>query len=182
MSELRFDRILTGALLAFSLWYAVTMFLYPANAGRIPGIVAAVAVVALIVQLLLSFRSPSRLAAIAGAEAAVPISPADAVPDNKLLAASPVLEQDSYENLLALRGPRLRRFLLISGFIVACYLGALLVGFVVATTVLLPVLLLLSGERTRVAVIAGVATAVSTYLLVVQLLGLPLLDGFFFGG
>jgi hypothetical protein len=182
MNELRFDRILTGTLLAFSVWYAITMFLYPSNAGRIPGIVASVAIVALVVQLLLSFRPPSAPVEATQEITVVPIGGGDAGTQRTSLAAVPVIEKDSYDNLLALRGPRLRRLLVITGFIFAYLFGAMLVGFVLATTILLPAVLLLSGERLRVAVIAAVAGAVSSYLLVVHVLFLPLFDGFFFGG
>lgn len=182
MNELRFDRILTVVLLAFSTWYAVTMFLYPANAGRVPGIVALVAIGALIVQLALSFRPSKPTTATAESPVlATPGSGEGATATGSLPIVQEV-EPDTYDNLLALRGPRLRRFLVISGFILAYYVGALLVGWVISTTVLLPAVLLLSGERVRVVVIAGVASAIGSYLLVVQLLGLPLLDGFFFGG
>ncbi|MER3390871.1 MAG: hypothetical protein RJQ01_12700 [Microcella sp.] len=186
MSELRFERILTALLLVGSVWYAIVMFSYPSNAGRIPGIVAIVASVTLLVQLLLSLRTRSRSTPSDQDDRPVEeqgrspsrVDDADAQGASR---PAPVLEQDSYDTLIALRGARRRRFLIMAGYILVFYIGSLLVGFVVTTTVLLPVILLLAGEKVRVAVISAVVAAVGSYLLVVQLLGLPLLDGVLFG-
>lgn len=178
MSEKIFDRILTGALLMFSAWYCVSMLLYPSNAGRIPAIVASVAIGALLVQLWLSFRSrraaPSTVAEI------------PSVPDQPYLprveAESNEPEKDTYDTLLAVRGKRLRRLLMICGFILAFYLSSILVGFVVTSAVLIPAIFLMARERIWVALIGGAVAAVASYLLVVQLLGLPLIQGYLVGG
>lgn len=184
MNALRFDRILTVALLAFSIWYAIAMFSYPVNAGRIPGIVAVIAIIALVVQLILSFRAPAVSPDLPTEPIAVLMSGEESAGATSPLASDPFpfLERDSYENLLAVRGPRLRRLLTISGFTIAFLVSAILVGFVLTTTLLLPAVILLSGERARVAFIAGLAGAVGSYLLIVQLLGLPLFDGVLLGG
>jgi hypothetical protein len=88
------------------------------------------------------------------------------------------LEQDSYENLIALRGVRRRRFLAIAAFSVAFYVGYLLVGFVVTTGVLMAAILVAARERPHVVVIGALVGAGAAYALVVSLLGIPAMSGY----
>ena len=178
MTERKFDGILTTALLAFSAVYCVIMFLYPAQAGRVPGIVALVAIGALLLQLLLSLRSRSTSGRTADEPAVVSAVQAGLANADAPISAGNEPEPDNFYTLLAFRGGRLRRLLTIFGFILAFYVGATLVGFVVTPTVLMVAILLMARERVRVALIGGAVAAVSSYLLVVQLLGLPLIQGY----
>ncbi len=181
MTEKTFERVLGSVLLVLSTYYCITMFSYPSNAGRIPGIVSLVAIVGLIIQLGLTFRTKS----VVSVKEQVTIGeqatqPAQAI--GELSSGSNEIEEDSFENLVALRGVRLRRFLLISGFILAYYVGTIFFGFVVMTTVLIPTILLLVRERIWVAIVAGACGALASYLLIVQLLGLSWIPSFWTGG
>lgn len=204
MTARRFDLLVTCVLLAFATWYGLRMLAYPAGAGVVPAIAAGIMVVALLVQLLLSLRKPAEpaepgahgvaagrtgpgehgaTAVGAPPHAAVPHA-ADGSPELDDLTAvrhaveEQELEQDSYETLIALRGVRRRRFLAITLFSAAFYVGFLLVGFVVTTGVLMAAILLFARERAHVVVIGGLVAAGSAYALVVSLLGIPPLSGY----
>ena len=88
------------------------------------------------------------------------------------------LEQDSYENLIALRGVRRRRFIAIAAFSVAFYVGYILVGFVVTTGVLMAAILVAARERPHVVVIGALVGAGAAYALVVSLLNIPAMSGY----
>ena len=201
MNSHRFDLLVTWALLAFGTWYGLQMLSYPDGAGVVPAIAAAIMVAALLVQLVVLHRKHSRDAeAGTGGATALGSDPAPSVPSPS--APAPVghgggaalpaddltavrhaveeqeLEQDSYENLIALRGVRRRRFVAIAAFSVAFYVGYILVGFVVTTGVLMAAILVAARERPYVVVIGALAGAGAAYALVVSLLNIPAMSGY----
>lgn len=196
MTARRFDLLVTCVLFAFGIWYGLEMLSYPDRAGVVPAVAAGIMVAALVVQLLLSLRKPrtppeppqAGPGAGHGATAlgATPSStghhrvhmPSADLADVRHAVEDKELEQDSYENLIVLRGVRRRRFLAIALFSVLFYVGYLLVGFVVTTGVLMAAILVAARERPHVVVIGGLVGAGAAYALVVSLLGIPALSGY----
>ena len=186
MNERRFELLLTWALLGFALAYGVRMYTYPSDAGRVPSIVAGVMVAALMVQLVLSRRSPREEAAGEHAtarsgsqEGQHSVTDTPSTERSEARPAEP--EPDNYANLIALTPLRRRRFWTITGFAVIFAAGIPLVGFVVTAGVTVAGILLLAREQpVTVAAGAAVATA-AAYGLVVGLIGLPPLHGLLLG-
>lgn len=187
MTARAFDRIVTLALLSFGLWYLLTMLSYPEGAGRIPAIVATVMVLALALQLLLSFRGTAadESAADATAESATAGSAGQPAVDAGTSTAPgpdavtpPDIEPDSYETLIRLSGARRRLFLGIAVWTLLFYLGALAVGFVATFAVLFAGLLFYVRERPLVAVTAGLISGLAMYGFVTVFLELPAFTGF----
>jgi hypothetical protein len=77
---------------------------------------------------------------------------------------------------------RLRRFrfIAIAVFSVLFYVGALMIGFVLTTGILITAFLLVARERVVTALAAGLISAVAVYGLVVGVIDLPALDGYLF--
>lgn len=183
MSENRFQIGLSAVLLVGTVWYAVEMASYPSNAGRVPLIVALVAIGALGVQLVAQVRAlrapePAPVAAVPQA--------GDVATNDRTLEEVEALAQEveeateGYDALLALDRLRRNRFIAISIFSILFYFGALAVGFVLTTGVLITAFLLVARERLFTALAAGVLSAASVYALVVLVLELPALDGYLF--
>jgi hypothetical protein len=181
MREDTFDLGLTGLLLFFGGWYALHMYAAPANAGRVPTIVAAVMLVALVIQGIQQLRR--RRSSAVGPDA--PATEGPATPDLALAILEDVPEPqtynepepDTYDTLIALDRGRRRRLLIVIAFSVAFYFGVVLVGFVVTSGVLIFAIYRLSGERLRTAVLGGVVGMLAVYALVVWILNLPALRG-----
>lgn len=181
MNEGRFQLTLSVVLLLGTAWYAVQMASYPANAGRVPLIVALVAVLALVAQIVVqirALRAPAPVPAPAGAVA-------DAVGDPSLAAAEERVHEveeatEGYDVLMALDAVRRHRFLAIAIFSILFYVGALMIGFVLTTGILITGFLLVARERVVTALAAGLLSLVAVYCLVVLVLGLPALDGYLF--
>jgi hypothetical protein len=182
MTERRIQLTLSAVLLLVTAWYMVQMLSYPANAGRVPAIVALVTAGALVLQIVGQVRGLRR-----PEPAPAPASTVTAnLPDHDPLARAEerVHEVDSalsgYDTLLEFDRVRRNRFIAIAAFSVLFYVGALLVGFVLTTAVLIPVFLLVARERVMTAIAAGVVSAAAVYALVVVVIGLRPLDGYFF--
>ena len=75
---------------------------------------------------------------------------------------------------------RRNRFVAIALFSVLFYAGALMIGFVLTTGLLITAFLLFARERAFTSVAAGVLSAAGVWALVVGVLGLPALDGYLF--
>ena len=178
MSERVFQLVLSLVLLLGTVWYAIQMASYPANAGRVPFIVAVVAAGALVVQILVQVRD------LRG-PAPEPASVVTTVPPDPLATAEErVHEVDNalsgYTTLLALDRVRRFRFLSIAAFSILFYVGAVMIGFVLTTGILITVFLLVARERAVTALLAGLLSMAAVYGLVVLVLGLPALDGYLF--
>jgi hypothetical protein len=180
MTEGKAQLTLSAALLLGTVWYVAQMVSYPANAGRVPAIVALVTGGALLLQIVGQVRALRRPEPVP-ASAVTSTLPDD---DPLALAEERVHEVDNaasgYDTLLAFDRVRRNRFLAIAAFSILFYVGALLVGFVLTTAVLIPVFLLISRERLVTAIVAGVVSAAAVYALVVVVIGLRPLDGYFF--
>lgn len=185
-----FDRVVTLALLAFGLWYLLTMLSYPEGAGRIPAIVATVMIAALVLQLVLSFRGAASDEGARDATASTPSTPTptssaqpavdaggsvDPRPD---VVRPPDIEPDSYDTLIRLSGVRRRLFLGIAVWTLLFYVGALAVGFVATFAVLFAGLLLYVRETPFLAVAAGLVSGLAMYGFVTVFLELPAFTGF----
>jgi hypothetical protein len=185
MNEGRFQLGLSIVLLLGTAWYAVQMASYPANAGRVPLIVALVAAVALLAQIAVqvrALRTPARVP-----EPAAVAATTDGTGDGEAtLAAAEARAHEveeateGYDVLLALDAVRRNRFLAIAVFSLLFYVGAVMIGFVLATGILIPAFLLFAHERVVTALVAGLLSMASVYCLVVLVLGLPALDGYLF--
>jgi hypothetical protein len=183
MSEGRFQLGLSVALLLGTVWYAGVMASYPGNAGRVPLIVALVAAGALVAQIVGQVRALK-----APEPAPVPVAaPAadDATDDDPLATAERRVQEvdeatEGFGVLLALDRVRRRRFIEIAVFSVLFYVGALMIGFVLTTGVLITGFLLVARERLVTALAAGLLSAAAVYGLVVLVIGLPALDGYLF--
>lgn len=176
MDEHRFDVLLTVVLLAGGVWYGVRMLLYPSGAGRVPAFVAAIFVTATLVQLallLLRRRRPAPASVDAGGPATSADGPAEPRAEQEP-------EMDTFETLIALTPERRRKFVAIAAFSVLFYVGAMLVGFVITTAVLITAILLVARERAYVAVIGGVLGGAAAYALTVGIMNMPALDGILF--
>jgi hypothetical protein len=192
MNEGRFQLGLSIALLLGTAWYAFQMASYPANAGRVPLIVALVAAVALLAQIAVqvrALRTPARVpepAAVAATtdgtgDGESTLATAEATLATAEARAHEVEEAtEGYDVLLALDAVRRNRFIAIAVFSILFYVGAVMVGFVLATGILIPAFLLFARERVVTALVAGVLSMASVYGLVVLVLGLPALDGYLF--
>jgi hypothetical protein len=181
MNEVRFQLGLSVALLLGTVWYALQMASYSANAGRVPLIVATVGAAALVAQIAVQWRERK------GREPVPVPSPVldSATSDDPLATAEARVQEveeatEGYDVLLALDAVRWRRFVAISVFSALFYVGALLIGFVLATGILITGFLLTAGERVITALVAGSLSMASAYGLVVLVLGLPALDGHLF--
>lgn len=184
MSERRFQLLLSAVLLLGTVWYAFEVASYPANAGRVPLIVALVTGAALILQIIVqirALRSPER------APEPQPVSTeAAALGDDDLLARAEERAKEvdnalsGYDTLLRLDRRRFMRFVAIASFSILFYFGALMAGFVLTTGVLITVFLVVARERVATALFAGVVSAAAVYVLVVLVIGLPALDGYLF--
>jgi hypothetical protein len=176
MTERRFQLGLSSVLLAATAWYVLEMVSYPSHAGRVPTIVALVMAGALVLQIVgqvRSLRAPSAP------------SPSAATSDDPLAYAEERVQEveeatSGFGVLLALDSVRRRRFIEIALFSILFYVGALMVGFVLTTGILIFAFLLLARERLIVALAAGLLAAGAVYLLVVVVIGLPALDGYLF--
>lgn len=167
MSERAFERVTTLVLLGLGLWYLVQMLSYGGGAGRIPAIVAVVMIGAALVQLALSFRRRESLSP-SGAHEAAPVSPA----------AQPLVEPDTYDSLIRIRGTRRRRFIAIAVWAVLFYIGSLAVGFVLTFPVLFAALLVFVREKLFLTLVVTAVTAVAVYVFVTVFLDLPAFRGF----
>jgi hypothetical protein len=182
MTERRFQLLFSAVLFAGTVWYAIVMASYPSTAGRVPVIVAAVTGAALVLQMVGQVRARR-----APAPEPEPASVVTAVlPDDDPLATAEerVQEVDNalsgYDTLLRLDPIRRNRFIAIAAFSILFYVGALMVGFVLTTGVLITVFLLIARERWFTALIAGLVSAAGVYALVVLVIDLPALDGYLF--
>lgn len=196
MSERKFDILLTWVLLAFAIWYGVTMYGYPARAGYIPMIVAAVMAITLVARLVLLYRPRAREDVVSardpgqarvesyqavgeGGTAATQVA-VEAVAENPPAGAPVAPEPAGYDSMIRLSGDRRRRFVTIAGFAIAFYFGIVLAGFVVTTAVLITAVFLVARERPHVAILGGLLSAGAVYLLTVVVLGLQPLRGALF--
>jgi hypothetical protein len=187
MNERRFELLLTWVLLGFALVYGVRMYTYPSDAGRVPSIVAAVMVGALVVQLVTMHRFPPRQTAGEPGgksrdgenERRTPTDTAPVVGRRESGSAEP--EPDSYETLIALTPLRQRRFWTITGFAVIFAVGIPLVGFVVTAGLTVAGILLFARERPRTVVAGAAFATAAAYGLVVGLIGLSPLHGLLIG-
>jgi hypothetical protein len=186
MNERRFELLLTWLLLAFALAYGVRMYTYPSDAGRVPSIVAAVMVAALVAQLVVMHRSPRQAAGEPGVESRdgqderrTPTDTGPVVGQRQQGPAEP--EPDSYETLISLTPLRRRRFWAITGFAVIFAVGIPLVGFVVTAGLTVAGILLVARERPRTVLAAAAVATAAAYGLVVGLIGLPPLHGLLLG-
>ncbi|HUR02724.1 MAG TPA: hypothetical protein VM347_09300 [Nonomuraea sp.] len=183
MSESRFQLGLSAVLLAGAVWYAIEMASYPSNAGRVPLIVALVAIGVLVVQIIGQLRA---LRVPEHAKVAHVPQPSEFATHDHTLEEVEALAQDveeateGFDALLALDRLRRNRFIAISIFSVLYYVGALLIGFVLATGILITAFLLVARERVVTALVAGVISLAAVYGLVVLVLELPALDGYLF--
>lgn len=179
MNARRFDLSFTVLLLLGSLAYLARMLTYPGGAGRVPSVVSAVAVGALILQLvLITLRHD---AAVERETLGEPVLIPGAAVEEPEEHGSPVVEeQDSYETLVALRGERRVKFISIAAFTIAFYFGVLLVGFVITSTVLVSGILVLCRERWPIVLAGGATGLVVSYGMMVWLLDLPAVSGVLF--
>lgn len=171
MDEHRFDILLTLALLAGGVWYVLRMLAYPSTAGRVPAIVGAIMVAAVLVQLAIQIVRYRRRDTTAAP------TPAD---EDRVPRAEQEPEMDTYDTLIALAPGRRAKFLAIVGFSIAFYFGIILAGFVVTSAVLITAILLVSRERVWVAVVGGVAGGAAAYGLVVGVMNAQPLTGLLF--
>lgn len=195
MTERRFEKLFTWTLLVCVVTYGAIMSSYPSNAGRIPVIVAGVAGAVLVVQLLALHRSGSATASgdpvTNGGGGHGDVTP----PGDELVEAgismglskedvarvsAVEVGANSYSTLLAVSGLHRRRLIIIAVFAVAFYLCILLVGFVVASGVLIAAILAVSRERIQAVILGGVVAAAAAYVLVVLVMGISPLQGYFF--
>lgn len=183
MNEGRFQLGLSVVLLLGTAWYAVTMASYPSNAGRVPLIVALVATGALVAQIVVQVRA---LRAPAPAPEPAPVVATGADSGDATLAAAEARAHEveeateGYDVLMAMDKVRRNRFVAIALFSILFYAGAVLIGFVLATGILITAFLLVARERVVTALVAGLSSMVAVYGLVVLVLGLPALDGYLF--
>lgn len=181
MNERRFQLLMSVALLGGTAWYALQMSSYGSNAGRVPLIVSLVMAGALVVQIIVQLRAlrvPAREPvpqAVAG-----PAEDGETPVDGHARVHEVEEATAGYGALLALDRVRRRRFIAIAVFSVLFYLGALMIGFVLTTGILITAFLLLARERVFTAVAAGVVSATGVWALVVVVLDLPALDGYLF--
>lgn len=182
MTEKRFQIGLTSVLLLGTGWYAVQMASYPANAGRVPLIAALVMAAALIAQLFTQVRQARRPQVLAGPTGDVAADRDDADPLATAERRVQEVEEaaSSFDALLALDSRRRMRLLTIVVFSILYFLVALLVGFVLSTGVLITTFMLVARERAWLALASGLLSAAAVYVLVVVVLDLPALDGYFF--
>lgn len=181
MSERGFQLALSVALLLGTVWYTVQMASYPANAGRVPAIVALVAAGALVMQIVGQVRDLRRPEPAPTTTEAI----SDLPDDDPLARAEEQAHKvdnatSGYDTLIALDRVRRRRFLEIVTFSVLFFVGALMIGFVLTTGILITLFLLQARERLITALIAGAVSAAAVYALVVLVIGLPPLDGYLF--
>jgi hypothetical protein len=184
MSERRFQLILSAVFLLGTIWYAVQMASYPANSGRVPLIVALVVAGCLVVQMVGQFRA-LRAPESEPVPVTVPAPGATASSGDPLEGAEERVQEvegamSGYQTLLALDRVRRTRFIAIVLFSILFYVGALMVGFVLTTGVLITAFLLIARERLVTALAAGLVGAAAVYVLVVMVIGLPALDGYLF--
>ncbi len=187
MSERRFHLVLSAVLLLGTAWYAVRMASYPANAGRVPLIVAGVTGAALVAQMIGQVRALRAPADTSGPEPvpAAPVTTQALSPDDPLAHAEErVHEVDNalsgYDTLLRLDRTRRNRFAAIAVFSIVFYVSALMIGFVLTAGILITVFLLVAREKLLTALVAGLISAVAVYALVVVVIGMPALDGYLF--
>jgi hypothetical protein len=190
MNERRFELIVSWILLGFTVWYLATMASYSNNAGRVPAITAAVAGVALVVQIAtlhLRRRKPVHEEAHLPHLAEAVLDRADARTEGHDVQHPHLaeeledeLEKDSYDTLIAIKGVRRTRFLAMAGFCVLFYAGILIAGFIVTTGVLIAAIMLTAKEKLWTAAIAGLVGAAAAYGLVVSLMGLQPWTGHLF--
>ena len=183
MSESRLQLGLSAVLLAGAVWYAVDMSTYPSNAGRVPLIVALVAIGVLVVQMVGQVRAlrtpePARVAHVPLASEVA--AHGHTLEEVEALAQEVEEATEGFDALLALDRLRRNRFIAISIFSVLFYFMALAVGFVITTGVLITAFLLVARERVVTSLFAGVISAGSVYALVVLVLDMPALDGYLF--
>lgn len=187
MNERRLQLLVSAALLVVTVWYAVTMASYASNAGRVPLIVALVLAGVLVVQMIAQIRGLRAPEPEPDAHPVLatlgPLAPVDD-DDPMARAEQRVHEVEEatvgYGALLALDQVRRNRFIAIALFSVLFYVGALMIGFVLTTGVLITAFLLFARERAFTAVVAGAVSAGAVWALVVVVLGLPALDGYLF--
>lgn len=198
MSERRFEILLSWVLLCLGVLYGVRMYLYPSDAGRVPTIVAAVMVGALVVQLIVLYGSspapvpsaagePSATADATDKAAKTPHPLPSSVTQSDIGAAAAESERpaepepDTYQTLIALTPVRRRRFWAISGFAVGFAAGIPLVGFVVTAGVMVAGVLAVGRERPATILVGGGVAAMAAYGLVAFLLDTPPFQGHLFG-
>jgi hypothetical protein len=181
MSERRFQLVLSAVFVLGTIWYAAEMGAYPSHAGRVPLIVAVVVAGTLVVQMVGQFRA---LRAPVTEPEPAPVAAA-AISDDPLEGAEERVQEvdgalSGYDTLLALDRTRWNRFIAIAAFSLLFYLGALMVGFVLTTGVLITAFLLVARERLITALLAGLISAAGVYALVVVVMEMPALDGYLF--
>lgn len=187
MTERRTEVFVTVLLLIMSVAYALQMLRYPGGAGVIPATVAGVMVAALLVQLALIMSKQSEPvdgSARPGSEATPTASSLSQADDARRApqrhGGQDEVESDSYQSLLAVHGTDRRNLLVIVGYAIAYFVVAALAGFVIATGVLVPLLLLIEKERPFVILLGTAAGIGVSYLFVRLLLGLSLFEGYLF--
>jgi hypothetical protein len=183
MSEKRFQLGLSAVLLVGSVWYAIEMASFPSNAGRVPLIVALVAIGALTVQIAVqvrALRAPEPVHVAHVPQASEVSTTEHTLEEVEALAQEVEEATEGFDALLALDRLRRNRFVAISIFSILFYFMALAVGFVITSGVLITAFLLVARERLVTALIAGVISAASVYALVVLVLEMPALDGYLF--
>src|SRR4051812_49175247 len=183
MSENRFQLGLSAVLLVGAVWYAIEMASYPSNAGRVPLIVALVAIGALAVQIVAQVRAlrapePAHVAHVP--QATEVATHEHTLEEVEALAQEVEEATEGFDALLALDRLRRNRFIAISIFSILFYFMALAVGFVITSGVLITVFLLVARERLVTSLVAGLISAASVYALVVLVLDMPALDGYLF--
>jgi hypothetical protein len=161
------------------------MVSYPSHAGRVPTIVALVMGGALLLQMVGQVRSFRASAAPSGPGGVATAAEGLASSDDPLAYAEERVQQveeatSGFGVLLALDSVRRRRFIEIALFSILFYVGALMVGFVLTTGILISAFLLVARERLLVALAAGLLAAGAVYLLVVIVIEMPALDGYLF--
>lgn len=182
MTESRFQFGLSVVLLVGTAWYAMQMASYPSTAGRVPLIVAMVMGAALVLQMVGQWRArhatdskpvPAPAQQHTAVDTDDPLPTADERPQEVEEASS------GFDVLLALDKVKRNRLIAIFLFSVLFYAGALMVGFVVTTGVLITGFMLIAREKVWLSVLTGVLSSASVYALVVVVLDLPALDGYF---
>lgn len=164
-NERRADLFVTVVLLVLSVIYLVRMVTYPEAAGKVPAIVAAVMIGTLVVQLVLGRRTVGAHPARRGSD-----EPASLLTDDEP-------SDRAYDELIALHGPRLRRFLLISVWTISYFVLVVLVGFVVAAPIAVGGILALSKERMAVVVVGAALALAAAYGLLSMIGGVSLFSG-----
>lgn len=181
--ERTFELVVAGALLAFGLWYLVSMLSYPAGAGLVPAIIASVMLgaVAVHLALLLVTVVRPRPQAVDGIEGTVASRAAegqqsDLQPDDSDESEGEESGQ-SYATMIALDRAERGRLVTICLWTILFLLGALTVGFVVTAGFLTLTLFLYTRQGVFRSLLASVAGAAVAYMFTVVLLDLPLLQG-----